>query len=52
MPKTFEEISVKRCLIDVFLVLGGYVACSFLGMEVALDNTRNIRRNLILQSKE
>lgn len=50
MPETFADISFKRCILDVFLTLGGYSICSNLGMELALDNVNDIRKNLILTS--
>lgn len=52
MPGTFENISLKRCILDIFLTLAGYTACSSIGMDIALDNTRQLRRSLIMNSKE
>ena len=51
IPSAFEDISFRRCVLDLSLVTAGYTVCSYVGMEVALDNTKLLRKNLIKQSE-
>jgi len=50
LPTAFEDISFRRCVIDLSLTTAGYTCCSYVGMEVALDTTKALRKNLIKQS--
>ena len=50
LPETLGEISVKRCILDAFLTLTGYSICSNLGMDLALQQTQEVRKNLVLSS--
>ena len=50
LPGMFEEISLNRCLIDLFLTIGGYSILSYMGMELSLENLRNMRKELVLES--
>jgi hypothetical protein len=50
LPEAFGEISLKRCILDAFLTLTGYSVCSNLGMELALQQTQEVRKNLVLSS--
>jgi len=52
MPTAFEDISFRRCVLDLSLTTAGYVVCSYVGMEVALDNTKNLRKSLIKQRNQ
>ena len=51
MPGVFEDISLNRCLIDLFLSISGYSILSYMGMELSLENMRNMRKELVLESK-
>jgi len=50
VPSKFENISLTRCLIDVFLTMTGYTFFSNFGYTMGLERAMPIRKNLILQN--
>jgi len=50
IPSKFEDISIKRCILDLGLTTGGYALFSNLGNEIALEKIKRIRKNLVLSN--
>ena len=52
LPKSFEQLTPKRALTDVFLTLLGLKVSNELGIDSSVLTMRPVRKNLIFRSKK